>query len=466
MINRGYRALLLTLDASLRYALGTRIWQALASCITLLLILRGTNPTEQGIYYTFASLANLQIFFELGLSFVILQSTSHYFKDLSWGVQGEIIGTQTDLQVLSVFARKSLRIYLGLAILFVIAMIPIGLLFFENQNDLKHSIHWSWVLLVMGMAVNLMTAPILAILEGSGKVAEVYRLRLQQLILANLLAWLTFYLTNVLFILVVNTWITAITTIGWLWRTHRQFLRIMMGAVFTKLAFSWRREIWPMQWRIAISWIAGYFLNQIFTPLIYHYQGAIVSGQMGICLLLANMLGLFAITLVTVRSPKMGELVAHKDFKNLDKVFWLAFWQSIGMFIAGAGAILSLGWVLQRAPIMARFLSWPEMAILLLAYLLVHIMGALSLYLRAHRKELFAPLSVIGAVLISSGAWYGARYYGTWGVIWSIFLVNACYGLPTALWLWVNFKRKWRNNDEQINDISNINNQYSNLEPR
>ena len=450
MINRGYKAFSLNMDASLFYAL----------------ILRGTEPSEQGVFYTFTSLANLQIFFELGLSFVILQTTSHYFKSLTWGKQGAVVGSQTALDNLWAFARKALRIYMVLATAFVLIMIPLGLVFFGDQAELvKNNVHVSWILLVLGMSLNLLCAPILAILEGSGKVKEVYRLRLKQLVVANILAWIMFYLTNALFIIVVNTWVTALTTLGWLLKTHRQFVWMATRVAFKRLTFSWRNEIWPMQWRIALSWISGYFINQIFTPLLYHYQGAVISGQMGICLMLSNMLGLFAITWVTVRSPKMGELVAKGDRTNLERVFFIAFWQSVVIFILGALGILSLGFFLKDHAIMTRFLPWSEMSLLLLAYFFVHIIGVISLYLRAHRIELFAPLSVIGAGLIASTAWFGAIHYGSLGVTWCILIVNACYGFPSALWLWFKFKQKWRDNDEQNNDVSKTYDQHSNLEP-
>ncbi len=465
MISRGYKVFLMKMDTSLRYALGTRVWQALSSCIILLLILKGTQPSEQGLYYTFASLANLQFFFELGLSFVILQSTPHYFKSITWGVRGALLGPKSELATLLAFMQKSIRIYAVLAALFVLVMVPLGLVFFSMKQDLHGAtIPVAWVLLVLGMTVNLLCAPWLAVLEGSGKVTEIYRFRLKQLIVANILAWVVFFLTNALFIIVVNTWITALTTVGWLIWTHRPFLRMVADAMFKPVFFSWRREMWPMQWRIAVSWISGYFLNQIFTPLLYYYKGAVVSGQMGISLSLATMLGLFSITWVTVRSPKMGALAAQSDRKNLDRIFLTAFWQSTFIFILGALSMLGLGFVLREHAMMTRFLPWFEMAVLLLGYLFVHIIGGLSLYLRAHRIELFMPLSVVGAALITISAWYGAVHYGSLGVVWSILIVNACYGFPSAWWLWVKFKQKWRDNDDQQDDESKAYDQHSNLE--
>lgn len=448
----------LKIDRSLAYALGSRVWQALASCITMFCILYRTQPTEQGVFYTVSSLANLQIFFELGLSFVILQSTPHYFKSLVWSSEGGVYGSQTALATLVAFMQKTTQLYIVLALMFAVTMIPLGLVFFNMRHDWHNPVlTQAWILLVLGMTLNLLCTPWMAMIEGSGKVTDIYRFRLKQLMIANIAAWFIFFLTDALFIIVVNTWITALTTMGWLLWAYRPFLRSIVNKLWQRAAFSWRKEIWPMQWRIAVSWMSGYFLNQAFIPLLYYYQGAVVSGQMGICLLLANMLSLFSITLITVRSPKMGKLVADGDHKHLDRVFYTAFAQSVVIYVCGACSILGLGYLCSAQAMISRFLPLSEMALLLFGFLFIHITGALALYLRAHRVELFAPVSVIGAVLTGLSTWFGAAYYGSLGVVWSIVIINICYGFPSALWLWLKFKGK------KINE-SKINYQYSNME--
>lgn len=47
-------------------------------------------------------------------------------------------------------------------------------------------------------------------------------------------------------------------------------------------------EIFPFQWRIAISWISGYLIYQLFTPVIFATGGAIIAGQIGMTLQVLN----------------------------------------------------------------------------------------------------------------------------------------------------------------------------------
>ncbi|MCR9191815.1 MAG: hypothetical protein NXI01_04060 [Gammaproteobacteria bacterium] len=445
----------LQIDGTLRYAYSARLWQALSALVTLTLILRFTQPLEQGLFYTFNSVLNLQIFFELGLSFVVLQCTPHYFQSLTWGEQGQILGSEDCRHTFLTFAQKGVRLYGVIAASFLVLMLPIGWIFFGARQAEYAVSFWvlPWILLVLGTVVNLCLSPVLALLEGSGKIEKIYRLRWRFLLWSNLAAWIIFSLTHALYLPVVNVWLTATITGVWLYKTHPIFLKALWRTRFDHSQFSWFKEIWPMQWRIAITWMSGYFINQIFTPLVFYYQGTIASGQMGVCLTVMNMLSLFAITRVTVRSPNMGDLAARNERVALNQMFATAFWQSVVIFLLGAFGIGLLLYLFHTHAIMAKFLAWQDIILLLMGYLFVHIIGALSLYLRAHKVELFTPLSVIGAVSLALSAWYGAIHYGSLGVCWSIFLVNAGYGFPSALWLWVKFKRT-RDNYEQESDIS------------
>jgi len=68
---------LIGLDRAILFTIGSRGWQTAAGAITMLLIARNLRPVEQGYYYTFSSLVAIQLIFELGFSFVVLQTAAH-----------------------------------------------------------------------------------------------------------------------------------------------------------------------------------------------------------------------------------------------------------------------------------------------------------------------------------------------------------------------------------------------------
>src|ERR1035438_2725437 len=73
----------LGLDRAIGFTVLARFWGGAAGLVTVALIARFLSPAEQGYYYIFGSLVALQIIFELGFSFVILQLASHERAELS-----------------------------------------------------------------------------------------------------------------------------------------------------------------------------------------------------------------------------------------------------------------------------------------------------------------------------------------------------------------------------------------------
>ena len=64
---------ILGMDRAVSFTVLARTWNILSGALTIILIAHFVSPTEQGYYYTFASLVSLQVVFELGFSLVILQ---------------------------------------------------------------------------------------------------------------------------------------------------------------------------------------------------------------------------------------------------------------------------------------------------------------------------------------------------------------------------------------------------------
>ena len=45
-----------------------------------------------------------------------------------------------------------------------------------------------------------------------------------------------------------------------------------------EIDFSWKKEILPFQWRIALSSTTGYFSLYLFTPVTFNVFGAVEAG--------------------------------------------------------------------------------------------------------------------------------------------------------------------------------------------
>src|SRR5438045_5959336 len=100
---------LLGLDRATVFTVLARGWSSLAGLVTILLIAHFLTGAEQGYYYTFGSLVALQMVFELGFSFVIMQMASHECAHLSISKSGEISGDSATHARLASVLQKSVR---------------------------------------------------------------------------------------------------------------------------------------------------------------------------------------------------------------------------------------------------------------------------------------------------------------------------------------------------------------------
>ena len=100
--------------------------------ITLVAVTFFLNVEQQGRHYTFVSVAALYSIFEIGLASAVLQVAAHVFTQISWGGNGEVV--VEDQSEFNALVSKSFRIYLKLAILFTLLVLPIGLFIFNARD--------------------------------------------------------------------------------------------------------------------------------------------------------------------------------------------------------------------------------------------------------------------------------------------------------------------------------------------
>src|SRR5271166_363256 len=101
----------LGLDRAVGFTILARFWSSAAGLVTVALIARFLSLAEQGYYYTFGSLVAIQMIFELGFSFVILQMASHERAQLSISSEYQITGDAVAHARLASVIQKSVRWY-------------------------------------------------------------------------------------------------------------------------------------------------------------------------------------------------------------------------------------------------------------------------------------------------------------------------------------------------------------------
>ena len=442
----GWLRSVLGLDRAIVYTIFARAWGSTAGLITVLLIARFLSLDEQGYYYTFGSLVALQIVFELGFSYVILQMASHERAHLSISSDDEVAGDRVAHARLASVLQKALRWYSIVGTLMALILLPAGLFFFATHQKMGHPVAWRlpWCVAALAATAAFLLDPLLSFMEGCGFVANIARVRLAQAAIGSLLAWFALLSHHGLFAPGMMILGTASGAFIWLFRRRKLLLGLLRYPV-AENKVDWGKEVWPFQWRIAISWLCGYFIFQLFNPLLFAFRGPKAAGQMGMSLSVVNALQAVAISWISTKSAPFGGMIARKDFVRLDQVFFRALIQAICVFITGSLAVwLSLVYLNMRQFRFAqRLLSPSLLGILLLTATINVLVTAEALYLRAHKQEKFLLSSILGALLTGTSSYLLGRRYGAPGMVGGYLAIGIVVGLGLNTFVFLYYRHKW-----------------------
>jgi len=441
----------LGIDRAVGFTVLARFWSSAAGLVTVALIARFLSPAQQGYYYTFGSLVALQIVFELGFSFVILQMASHERAELSISRDYEISGAAIAHARLASVLQKSVRWYSVAALLMAATLLPVGFYFFSTHQHPGQTVSWQfpWCSAALMAALNFQIDPFLSFLEGCGYVPEVARLRFVQSATGSLLAWTVLINLHGLFAPSMMLFGMASASLVWLTGKRKLLLGLLRHQVGTH-RIRWNQEVWPFQWRIAVSWLSGYFLFWIFNPILFAFRGPVEAGKMGMSLSLANAIQAIAVSWVSTKSAPFGTLIARREYWRLDQIFFQALGQSCAVAFAGAltawlGCVY-LNW--KHFGFAQRLLDPLSLGILLLYMLANIIVFAQAYYLRAHKQEVFFVNSVVGAIVVTVCTFIFGRRYGATGIVVSTCLLNWS-GLVWTTYKFRKYRRLWHTPQDQ-----------------
>ncbi len=431
-----------------------RFWAIAGGLGTLYFVSRYLTPEVQGYYYTFNSLIALQIFVELGLNYATIQFASHEMAKLKWGPNGTLTGdplAKRRLQSLMVFAFA----WFGVAALLVlVVLLPAGILFFKSTAPPNTQIQpeWPWVLVVFFTAIILLVNAALAILEGCNKVAAVAKIRFAQIFVSILVVWIALASSAGLYALAGGS--CAMATVGavGLYGRFRHFFGDLWQFSADLPGLRWKEEIWPFQWRIAVSWASGYLIFQIFTPLLFATHGPVAAGQMGMSLQIISAMNSVAMVWITTKAPFFGQLVAQNDRTALDATFKSVLLQSSSILLAGVAVVLvTLNWMQDSYPHYSiRVLPPTYFGVLCLVCLANHIVFAEAAYLRAHKEEPFMVLSVANGLATAMLAASLIPTFGSGGAVASYSFGAIVIGLFGGTLIFVRKRNLWLSRQSKI----------------
>jgi hypothetical protein len=419
--------------------------QIMGSAGTVLLILRFLSPVEQGYYYTLLSLVSLQVVFELGFSFVILQMAAHECAHLTLHADGRIEGDAVAHARLASILQKTFRWYLVAALILCVSLLPVGAYSFSRQAHTTIPLavgplataqvpwHGPWIVAVLATAVLFLLNPFFSFLEGCGLVWQVARMRFGQALLGVVMAWGAFLAHHGLYSPGMVNLGYAAGGLAFLYSRRNLCLGLLHHPIGER-AVSWRNEVWPFQWKIAVSWASAYFTVQIFTPVLFAYRGPAEAGQFGLSLSVTTYLSAVVIAWMSTKAASFGQMIARSELPQLKRLFFRTLRQSLIVLVAisvGCEAgVLALHYLLPR--LAARMASPQIFALLLLTSMSGFVVQSMAIYLRSFRREPFLGQSIVIATLSLVLSLLTVRAFGVTGISLSYFLCTGIVGTMLA----------------------------------
>ncbi len=424
----------------------------MSGIVTLFLLIHFLSRAQQGFYFTFADILGLQVFFELGLAHVLVQFASHERAGLEWTAAGTLEGDPVCKARLSSLLQMVVRWYGVITLLLLLLLLPGGAAYFHRYGARYPNIAWQipWVWIVFVTAGSLALSPLLALLEGCGLIARIARMQMIQNAVGSLLFWAALLCHWGLYTVAITNTTAFLGGACWLWLTKRRFFANLWasypsGEAASTLGIAWKQEVWPLQWKIALSWLSGYLIFKLFNPLMFAFYGPVVAGRMGLSLTAVGALAAISLSWINTKSVSFGTLIARREFDELDRRFFPCMWQSLIFLSFSALAVWLITWALFTSgnPLSLRILEPLPMALLLGATVATHVVYCEASYLRAHKQEPFLVLSLVWGSLIFLSSITLGRDFGATGMMLGYFVINLTVGMGGGTWIFVQKRALW-----------------------
>ncbi|MDA8388208.1 MAG: hypothetical protein M0Z58_06075 [Nitrospiraceae bacterium] len=396
----------------------------------------------QGYWFTFMSLAALMLLADLGFSSLVLQFAAHEFAFLRFE-EGRITGSEEHLKKLSTFFVFCLKWAFAILLLALPGVMLAGFWLLSRKAS---AVPWAvpWVLYVLGSALAFLNGTVLYFFEGCDRVGAAQKIRVKTYLVMTVLT--CGGLVAGLGLLTLSFSMLAGSLAGG-FLIVREFKSAMTDllAHARTYVYSWRGEFVPLFRRYAVSWVSGYFIFQMYTPVMFRFYGPVEAGRIGISITLWMGIFSFAKIWVYVVTPKLNMFASMRQWRSFDRLFMKSLSRSCLTFLAGAGAVaIFFALAGGRFAFTKRFVGATSMTLLGAGWFLQNIIHSLAVYLRAHKEEPLAVPSFVSAVYVFPATLLCARFLPL-RYFFLGFLSSYLWGLP---WIANIFRGKRRSHEE------------------
>jgi hypothetical protein len=289
-----------------------------------------------------------------------------------------------------------------------------------------------------------MNNALISYFEGCDQIALGQRIRLTIGILQTIIMCSMLVTGYGLFSLAVSTIIAAVIgTAIVLFRFRKMIKSLLRSARPAK--YDWMKEFFPLLSRYAVSWGSGYFIFQVYTPIMFYFNGAIEAGKVGLSIALWMAIYNISNSWITSAVPKINMHVSRKEFSWLNATLTKRIMLALGTYVAGSAAFFLLYFYVGNIlHITSRFSGLISLVILGAGWMLQIIVYSLAVYMRAFREEPMALPSFATAIYITLITIICAKYLPL-DYYFAGYLSSYIWGLPWVIYLFSKRLRKSKN---------------------
>jgi len=428
----------------LSYTLANQLWRLISGPLMLLFIPLFLKPEQQGYWYLFGSISTLSFLADLGFTGIVLQFSAHEYAFLSFSDRKLLEGDELHLKKLGSFFRFILKWVFKLCIITFPIIYIVGFVFFTRDGVLN--IYWlPWTLYTLGSTVNFFINFVLSFIEGLDKVASIQKIRLITSVLNTGIVTLILFSGGNIYALAFSILISSFSIF---FMVILQFLPILKELLNVSSGFyyNWKSEIVPLFTRYVIGGFCGYFVFNIYIPIMHYFHGPVYSGKVGISLsLVMSLLSISSIWIYTI-VPKINMFISKKEWKELDLLFNERMKLSLGTYFFGLFSLfILLCWLKDfriLPKIISRFLSFESIVILFCCYFFQLIINNMAIYLRAHKREPLMWQAILAFLWIVPTTIFVGKYFSpAW--FFSGFLSSYIFLMPINLLIFFKCKKNW-----------------------
>ncbi len=406
---------------------GSKSISIIIGFLNSIIILYSVNSQNKGYYFTFLSIGAFSLMFELGVGNIIGQFLSHesgFFNIKNKIFSGEIHHIRRFCQII----RSALSWYSKILSFGFFSLFIFGFIFFYLKNS--QIIEWiaPWTIYLASILLNTLIEIFFSSLYTLGEIRNVQIIKILSTLISYVVCWVAIYLYPAFQLLFLSL-IPGIMFIINLFLIFSNYNYIIRKIIITEDGdFSWNAEILSLQKKMALSYLGGAFIYNIFTPVAFYFYGNELAGKVGATLQFSNAIGSVLNYVVNIQSLRLGRLFAQeKLLETLDVIKRTSKIALVGS-ILGIIALASVYFF----DISKRLLPLTETIFFAFSSLVNTQIFILASFIRAQKKEEFVYYSLIFAILTVVIIPLATYFFSSLGQSLAFLIINCIFAFPYA----------------------------------